>query len=447
MSSLSPAAEGSPYKQSLRCTIHQHFTNNTMTTILLLGTCDTKLDELRFVRDKILTNPNTTETKVILLDLGRSATTHPDITITHHDLLSSSDSNVDVSNLSRPEYIKQILALATTTVSNLYQSHAIHAAISIGGSCGTSLATGIMQNALPVGFPKLMVSTMASGDVKSYVEETDITMMYSVVDIAGRNWVLERILGNAAGAISGMAASYLQNSTGGGNGGKKRIGITMFGVTTPCVDRVRGYFDEQHPGKYEIYVFHATGAGGKAMERLIAESQLDAIIDLTTTEVADELVGGILSAGPGRLSAAAAKGIPQVISVGACDMVNFGTKESVPSQFGDGGRKLYEHNPSITLMRTTKEECRGIARFIGEKLRGAKRPERVRFFLPTGGVSMLDVPGQAFHDPEADKVLFDTLEQELAGTSIEIQRHSRAINDPGFAVAVAESLLELMPLP
>ncbi|EYE91218.1 Tm-1-like ATP-binding domain-containing protein [Aspergillus ruber CBS 135680] len=418
-----------------------------MTTILLLGTCDTKLDELRFVRDKILTNPNITGTKVILLDLGRSATTHPDITITHHDLLSSSDSNVDVSNLSRSEYIKQILALATTTVSNLYQSHSIHAAISIGGSCGTSLATGIMQNALPVGFPKLMVSTMASGDVKSYVEETDITMMYSVVDIAGRNWVLERILGNAAGAISGMAASYLQNYTDCGNGGKKRIGITMFGVTTPCVDRVREYFDEQHTGKYEIYVFHATGAGGKAMERLIAESQLDAILDLTTTEVADELVGGILSAGPGRLSAASAKGIPQVISVGACDMVNFGTKESVPTQFGDGGRRLYEHNPSITLMRTTEEECRGIARFIGEKLRGAKNPEKVQFVLPTGGVSMLDMPGQAFHDTEADKVLFDTLEQELAGTSIEIRRDARAINDPGFAVAVAESLLELMQLP
>lgn len=448
---LSPAAEALINNSSaIQLPPHSRTTQqNTMATILLLGTCDTKLDELRFVRDKILTNPNSTKTKVILLDLGRFPTTHPDITITHHDLLSSSNTNVEVLNLSRPEYIKQVLALATTTVANLYQSHAIHAAIGIGGSCGTSLATGVMQNALPVGFPKLMVSTMASGDVKSYVEETDITMMYSVVDIAGRNWVLERILGNAASAISGMAGYYLQNATGNkdGGGGKKRIGITMFGVTTPCVDRVREYFDEQHPGKYEIYVFHATGAGGKAMERLISESQLDAIIDLTTTEVADELVGGILSAGPGRLSAAAAKGIPQVISVGACDMVNFGTKESVPTQFGDGGRKLYEHNPSVTLMRTTEEECRGIARFIGEKLRGAKNSKKVRFVLPTGGVSMLDVPGQAFHDPEADKVLFDTLEQELAETPIEIRRDTGAINDPGFAVAVAESLLELMQLP
>lgn len=422
-----------------------------MATILLLGTCDSKLPELLFVKHQILTTTTTKE--VLLLDLGRTPTSHPEINITQHDILQQSPpepATKEVSTLPRQEYITHLLHHATLAVTNLHQTKRLHAVLGIGGSCGTALATGIMRNVFPVGFPKLMVSTMASGDIKPYVEETDITMMYSVVDVAGTNRILRRILANAAGAVGGMASLSLSPSTssdatsGEGDDGKKRIGITMFGVTTPCVDRIREHLEQTQ--NYEVYVFHATGAGGKAMERLTREHQLDAVLDLTTSEIADELVGGVLSAGPGRLSAAAERGIPQVISVGACDMVNFGTRDSVPERFVAGGdRKLYQHNPTVTIMRTTPDECRDIARFMAKKLRDcASRPDRIRLVFPTGGISMLDVPGQAFHDPEADAVLFDTLEQELTGTSIDIRRDPRQINDPGFAVALADSLVELI---
>lgn len=423
-----------------------------MTTILLLGTCDSKLAELLFVKHQILTTTATKE--VLLLDLGRTPTTHPEINITQHEILQlastnnnvdSNSSKVEVSTLPRQEYITYLLDHATSAVTHLHQTKPLHAVLGIGGSCGTALATGVMRNVFPVGFPKLMVSTMASGDVKSYVEETDITMMYSVVDVAGTNRILRRILANAAGAVGGMAelSLSLSNATSGeGDDGKKRIGITMFGVTTPCVDRIREHLEQTQ--NYEVYVFHATGAGGKAMERLVREGQLDAVLDLTTTEIADELVGGVLSAGPGRLSAAAGAGIPLVISLGACDMVNFGTRDSVPERFAGGDRKLYQHNPTVTIMRTTPEECRDIARFMAKKLRDASWPDRIRLVFPTGGISMLDVPGQAFHDPEADAVLFNTIEQELAGTSIDIRRDPRHINDPDFAVALADSLVELM---
>ena len=423
-----------------------------MTTILLLGTCDSKLAELLFVKHQILTTTATKE--VLLLDLGRTPTTHPEINITQHEILQlastnnnvdSNSSKVEVSTLPRQEYITYLLDHATSAVTHLHQTKPLHAVLGIGGSCGTALATGVMRNVFPVGFPKLMVSTMASGDVKPYVEETDITMMYSVVDVAGTNRILRRILANVAGAVGGMAelSLSLSNATSGeGDDGKKRIGITMFGVTTPCVDRIREHLEQTQ--NYEVYVFHATGAGGKAMERLVREGQLDAVLDLTTSEIADELVGGVLSAGPGRLSAAAGAGIPQVISLGACDMVNFGTRDSVPERFAGGDRKLYQHNPTVTIMRTTPEECRDIARFMAKKLRDASRPDRIRLVFPTGSISMLDVPGQAFHDPEADAVLFDTIEQELASTSIDICRDPRQINDPNFAVALADSLVELM---
>lgn len=430
-----------------------------MATILLLGTCDSKLPELLFVKHQILTTTTTKE--VLLLDLGRTPTTHPEISITQHDILQQSSSPEptpkEVSTLPRQEYITHLLHHATLAVTNLHKTKPLHAVLGIGGSCGTALATGVMRNVFPVGFPKLMVSTMASGDVKPYVEETDITMMYSVVDVAGTNRILRRILANAAGAVGGMASLSLSPSTststsnvtastsgeGDDDDGRKRVGITMFGVTTPCVDRIREHLEQTQ--NYEVYVFHATGAGGKAMERLTREHQLDAVLDLATSEIADELVGGVLSAGPGRLSAAAERGIPQVISVGACDMVNFGTRDSVPERFAGGDRKLYQHNPTVTIMRTTAEECRDIARFMARKLRDcASRPDRIRLVFPTGGISMLDVPGQAFHDPEADAVLFDTLEQELANTSIDIRRDPRQINDPGFAVAVADSLVELI---
>ncbi|BDD54812.1 hypothetical protein MPDQ_002942 [Monascus purpureus] len=429
-------------------------------TVILLGTCDTKLEETLLTRDQILSHGLCS---VLVADVGRTPTVaHKNIDITNRELLGRFDGIVDLSTLPRAEYIKRIISCAASLVKSLYQSGAIHGIIGIGGSSGTALSTGVMRQALPIGFPKLMVSTMASGNVKPYVEETDITMMYSVVDIVGTNSILNRVLSNAAAAIACMAATFAEKTAAAttvytstpGTGSatpllpKKRVGVTMFGVTTPCVDRIRDYLGQTHG--YEVYIFHATGSGGRAMERLISEHQLDAVLDITTTEIADAIVGGMLAASPDRLEAAAKSGIPQVISVGACDMVNFGPPDSVPVKFSgkssgkDHGRLLYEHNPSVTLMRTTPDECRQIARFIAQKLLLASRPEMVRVVLPTGGVSMMDTPGQPFYDPEADAVLFSTLEEELAGSRIQVIRAEQAINEDGFAVLVAELLVGLV---
>ncbi|PKX94359.1 Tm-1-like ATP-binding domain-containing protein [Aspergillus novofumigatus IBT 16806] len=378
------------------------------------------------------------------MDIGRTPCPHSSIAIKHPDL-TSTDNDTKISDLPRSEYIHRMTTHAITALTTLHRNGSIHGVLGIGGSCGTALAAAAMRAALPVGFPKLMVSTMASGDVSPYVEETDLTLMYSVVDVAGTNRILNRILTNAAAAVTGMAVSYAQSIQARCNNSsnKIQIAITMFGVTTPAVNTIRERL--QQTLNCEVYVFHATGAGGKAMERLIREGQLDAVVDLTTTEIPDEVVGGVLSAGPRRLISAAEAGLPQIISVGACDMVNFGPRETVPQRFRDGHRLLYEHNPTVTLMRTTPEECVRIARFMAEKLKAhVARPERVRVILPAAGISMLDTPGQPFHDQEADEALFSTLENELGGTGIAVLRDSREINDPEFAISVADSLADLL---
>ncbi|KAJ5494380.1 hypothetical protein N7463_010467 [Penicillium fimorum] len=413
--------------------------------ILLLGTCDTKLAELLYTKSQI----ESTNAKVLLMDISRNPTTHDQIAIPQ-SALTRSTPIPDLTTLTRAEYINTLTPYATQKVVSLHESHQIHGIIGIGGSCGTSLAAAVMRDALPVGFPKLLVSTMASGDVGPYIGETDISMMYSVVDIAGRNRVLEGVLDNAAGGIAGMASSFLQRqqnqlkhkveaSSG------VRIGISMFGVTTPGVTRARERLEEVLAG-CEVYVFHATGSGGRAMERLVREGQIDAVLDLTTTEIADEVVGGVLSAGAARLTAATDRDIPRVVSVGACDMVNFGGVGNVPGAFREG-RLLHEHNATVTLMRTTKKECREIGRFIVRNLLRARdegQLKRTKVILPVGGVSMLDVPGQPFQDTEADEVLFSTLEKELEGSGISVVRDSRDINDPNFAVAVADELVKLI---
>lgn len=426
--------------QQTRLTIqHTHIRrsvlDNDYEMTLLLGTCDTKLPELLYTKS-LLDDP-------ILLDLGRTGTQHPEINITQTDLQSPDKNTIDIPSLDKHDYIAHVLELAIPLAKRLHDTGRIHAVLALGGSSGTVLGTGIMR-ALPVGFPKLMVSTMASGDIGPYIEETDITMMYSVVDIAGTNRILNRILENAAAAVRGMASlsrGRRQSHEKPEPEPKKKIAITMFGVTTPCVEHIRALL-EPRQDEYELYVFHATGAGGKAMDRLISEGQIDAVLDLTTTEVADEVVGGVLSAGPRRMAAAARAGLPQVVSVGACDMVNFGTRESVPPAFRE--RLLYEHNPSVTLMRTTAEEVSQIARFMAGKLRETSRPQCVRVLFPTGGVSMLDAPEQAFYDPHVDEMLFGTLEKELEGSSIEVRRVQKHINHPDFAAALVDSLLELL---
>ncbi|KAJ5490224.1 Uncharacterized protein family UPF0261 [Penicillium expansum] len=419
-------------------------------TILLLGTCDTKLPELLYTKAQI----ESTNATVLLMDISRNPTTHKEIAIPQSALINAPLSPTtpipDLTTLPRAEYITTLTPYATKRVTQLHKSHQIHGILAIGGSCGTSLAAAVMRDALPVGFPKLIVSTMAAGDVGPYIGETDISMMYSVVDIAGRNRVLEGVLDNAAGGIAGMANAFLKRERGQKEvdvSSGVKIGISMFGVTTPGVTRARERLEEVLPG-CEVYVFHATGSGGRALERLVREGQIDAVLDLTTTEIADEVVGGVLSAGAGRLTAATVRDIPRVVSVGACDMVNFGEVGSVPAAFREAGRLFYEHNATVTLMRTTKKECVDIGKFIAANLSRESRDKgqlsRTKVILPVGGVSMLDVPGQAFQDPEADEVLFSTLERELEGSGISIVRDSRDINDPSFAVAVADELVKLI---
>jgi uncharacterized protein (UPF0261 family) len=283
---------------------------------------------------------------------------------------------------------------------------------------------------------------------RSFQPWDELTALAAVVDIAGMNSILKRILSNAAAAISAMTASYAKSlvaSPASPSMSRKRIAITMFGNTTPCVDAVRQILTTapHDSSEYEIYVFHATGSGGRAMERLIAEGQLDAVIDVTTTEIPDELFGGVLSAGPERLEIAAQKGIPMVVSVGACDMVNFGPKDSVPEKYKD--RKLLVHNPAVTLMRTTPEENKAIGRFISDKLKAhASTPSAIKVLLPTKGVSMIDAADKPFYDPEADKALFDTIEEGLEGTQVRLEKHDLHINDEEFAGHVASAILEVM---
>ncbi len=312
----------------------------------------------------------------------------------------------------------------------LFEERAIHGVVSLGGSAGTTIATTAMR-ALPCGFPKLMVSTVASGDVKPYVGITDICMMPSIVDIAGLNHVSRRIIGNAAGAICGMVAS---EPAGAALNQKPAIAATMFGVTTPCVTASRRLLEGRG---YEVLVFHATGAGGQAMEQLVEDGAFQAVLDITTTELADELVGGVMSAGPHRLEAAGRKGIPHLVCPGAIDMVNFGPVETVPPQFRS--RNLYIHNPTVTLMRTTPEECAEIGRITATRLNRAIGP--VTVLIPLQGVSAIDKIGAPFYSPEALDAYRRALKTSLS-PAIRVVELDAHINDEGFAVAAVDLLME-----
>ncbi|KAF2248882.1 hypothetical protein BU26DRAFT_308284 [Trematosphaeria pertusa] len=412
-----------------------------MATVVLIGTCDTKLEELLFLREAI--QRAAPDVNVKLIDVGRSGTEHDDIDITQKELLEKYGEGNKVSELPRGEVIQTMADCATKAVKALLEQGSIHGAIAAGGSGGTSLASAVMRNALPIGFPKMIVSTVASGDTGPIVEETDITLMYSVVDVAGLNQVLRNVLSNAGAAIAGMAKSYASRESTPPSSAKKRVGITMFGVTTPGVDAIRKHLESKYD--IETYVFHATGHGGKAMERLIREGGLDAVLDLTTTEICDFLTGGVMSAGPSRLEAAAEAGIPNVISVGATDMTNFGPKSTVPERYKN--RKLYEHTYMVTLMRTSLEEARRVGDFLTTKLKErAKRPDMVEVWLPMGGISMISTPEGPFADAEADAALFQTVEDGLAGSGIKVVQDKRAINDPEFAHDIAEALVAKMGL-
>jgi uncharacterized protein (UPF0261 family) len=305
--------------------------------------------------------------------------------------------------------------------------------ISAGGSGNTALATQAMRR-LPVGVPKVMVSTMASGDVKPYVGPSDICMMYSVTDVSGINRISERVLANAAHALAGMIA-YAKPDTDPVSL-KPAIGLTMFGLTTPCVQALTPLLEED----YDCIVFHATGTGGQSMEKLVESKLLSAVIDVTTTEIADEIVGGVLTAGPERMDAIARTRVPYVGSCGALDMVNFWAMDTVPALFR--GRRLHRHNPNVTLMRTTPEESAKIGRFIAAKLNRMEGP--VRFLIPEGGVSGLDKPGGPFWDPAADRALFDSIVQAFVpAPNRKLIRLPLHLNDAAFAAALAASFREI----
>ena len=399
-----------------------------MPIVALLGTFDTKGHEYAFLRDRV--REHGVETVLIDAGINEPVVVEPDVSRSE----VAAAGGADVARLAvagdRGAAVDAMARGAAALVLRLHSEGRLDAIVGLGGSGGSAIATTAMR-ALPVGVPKLMVSTLASGDTRPYVGAVDVTMMYSVVDISGVNSISARIMTNAAAAIAGMAgANPPEISTG------RSIGATMFGVTTPCVTRARERLEALG---YEVLVFHATGTGGQSMEALVAGGFLAGVLDVTTTELADELVGGVLSAGPDRLEAAGRHGVPQIVSLGALDMVNFGPRETVPPQFEH--RNLYVHNPTVTLMRTTAVECGELGRTIGRKLSAARGP--VAVFLPLRGVSMIDVDGQPFRDAEADEALFEGLRKSL-DTRIEVHELDLDINDERFADATADRLHELI---
>jgi uncharacterized protein (UPF0261 family) len=402
-----------------------------MTTVVLLGTLDTKGVEYDYLRKRV----EQEGCDVLLIDAGVQGQPLAQPDITREQVAAAV--GADVAQLAaagdRGAAIETMARGATATVLDLFAQGRLHGLLGLGGSGGSALATQAMR-ALPVGVPKLMVSTLASGDTRPYVGEVDVTMMYSVVDIAGINRISELILSNAATAIVGMAKNYatFQPSTN----AKPLIGATMFGVTTPCVTEARKALEERG---YEVLVFHATGTGGRSMEALVNGNFLVGVLDITTTELADELVGGVLSAGPDRLEAAGKHALPQIVSLGALDMVNFGPIDTVPDRFRQ--RNLYRHNATITLMRTTPEECAELGRILASKLNQAKGP--VALFIPLRGISMIATEGGVFYDPEADRQLIEQVKSSLQ-SHIEVHELDMDINDPRFAQAMTQRLDELL---
>lgn len=400
-----------------------------MKTVAVLGTFDTKGKELKFIKECIEEHG----LKTLCINTGVfEPVVEPDISSAEVAAAVGADINTIVEKRDRATATEVLAKGTEKLIPQLYAEGKFDGIISIGGSGGTSLATPAMRQ-LPLGVPKVMVSTMASGDVSPYVGTSDIVMIPSVVDAEGLNDISKVIFSNAANAVVGM----VQNRKELESDGKPLLAATMFGVTTPCVKAAEDYLHEQG---YDVLVFHATGTGGKCMEALIDQGFIKGVLDLTTTEWCDEVVGGVLNAGPGRLTAAGKNGIPQVVSVGALDMVNFGPMDTVPAQFKD--RNLYKHNPTVTLMRTTADELKSIGHEIATRLTDATG--KTTLMLPLKGVSMIDVEGQPFYDAEADKVLFDTLRTELEGSNVEIVELDTDINDKEFAVAAAKKLISLL---
>lgn len=398
-------------------------------TVVILGTMDTKGEEFAYV--KRLIEAHGLDTLIVDSGVLEEPKLKPDIP--HEEVAQAGGKTIQelVERKDRGEAMEVMSKGAAVIASRLYKEGKLDGIIGMGGSGGTAVATAGMR-ALPVGVPKVMVSTVASADVSPYVATRDITMIPSVVDVAGLNPISREIFANAAGAIAGMVKTEAVKAIE----EKPLIAATMFGNTTPCVDLAR---EKMEKAGYEVLVFHCTGIGGRTMEDLIADGFITAVLDITTTEWADELAGGVFSAGPKRLEAAAQAGIPQVIVPGCVDMVNFGAKDTIPEKYED--RKFYVWNPNVTLMRTTPEENREMGRIFAEKANASKGP--VVFMLPLKGVSMLDPEGEIFYWPEANQAIFDAIKENVRD-DIPVIEMDMDINTPAFADRAVQELLGML---
>ncbi|MBX9654573.1 Tm-1-like ATP-binding domain-containing protein [bacterium] len=396
--------------------------------VILVGTLDTKGTEIGFVRDRLQElgiNTITIDASVMGPPTLAADTSREKVFESAGTTLKEVQQRAD-----RGEAVTLAALGATKVVLDLFKAKKVEGVLGLGGSAGTTIGTSAMR-ALPFGVPKLMVSTLASGQVRPFVGPRDILMMHSVTDISGINRISRTILSHAASAMAGMVKNPVPHSSE----DKPIITATMFGVTTPCVEACRALLEKRGN---EVLVFHAVGTGGEAMESLIADGLVAGSLDLTTTELADELVGGVLSAGADRLTAAARAGVPQVVSVGALDMVNFGPGETVPKAFDD--RQFYIHNANVTLMRTTVVENQKLGDEIARKLSSSTGPYKV--LLPLRGISAIDAEGKPFWNPEADQALFHAIRKGLPANRVtEIDCH---INDPEFARQADEELSRLM---
>lgn len=399
--------------------------SNQSNSIYVVTTFDTKSAEACYIRELILA----TGLSVKTVDLSTKYFANSTADFSPKNVAEFHPQGADA--VFSGDRGKAMSAMALAFNNFILSRKDVGGLIGLGGSGGTALVTPAMQS-LPIGLPKLMVSTMASGDVSNYVGASDIAMLYSVTDIAGLNRISRQVLANAAHSIAGAVkfqAPIHQDE-------KPALGLTMFGVTTPCIQQLSAKLDD----KFDCIVFHATGTGGMAMEKLADSGLLNAVLDLTTTEICDMMFGGVLACSPERLDAIARSKIPYIGSCGALDMVNFGNPSTIPERYKD--RLFYPHNPQVTLMRTTPEENRQMGVWIGEKLNACEG--EVRFFIPEGGVSALDASDQSFWSPESDKALFDALTQTVKQTDKRrLIRLPYNINDPKFVEAVFDEFTQL----
>lgn len=407
-----------------------------MTNVVLVGTLDTKGVEYSWLRERLLR----AGVEVVLVDTGVMGEPRVPADVPRDAVARAA--GTELSELreaaDRGAAVTTMAQGAEATLLRLHAEGRLHGVLAIGGSGGTSIATRAMR-ALPLGVPKLMVSSMASGDVAPYVGSSDITMMYSVVDIAGINSISAPVLANAVEAIAGMARAFARASLDLhrpprlGAGDRPLIAASMAGVTTIGVDAARERLTELG---YEVLVFHVSGSGGRTLETLAGQGVFAGVLDLTLSELADDLCGGILTAGPDRLSAAGRAGIPQVVSLGALDMVKFGPLETLPERVRH--RQVHVHNPSITVIRTTEDECTELGRRVAGKLRAATGPTAV--CVPLRGLSTLGAPGGPYHDPAADRALFAALRKGLRGSGAVLHDYDTHINDPAFGRSAAKRL-------